>query len=80
MCLRILRQGCVRPTSSTKMRTRTHLSSGGKDSCQSYETPYVTLSHKIPNRNKETGNKKVKVLRTNTNSISLNSDKSHHTM
>ena len=29
----------VRPTSSTKMRTRTHLSSGGKDSRQSYETP-----------------------------------------
>jgi hypothetical protein len=29
----------VRPTSSTKMRTHTHLSSGGKDSRQSYETP-----------------------------------------
>ncbi len=29
----------VRPTSSTKMHTHTHLSSGGKDFRQSYETP-----------------------------------------
>ena len=32
MCLRILRQGCVRPTS-------TYITKGGKDSRQSYKTP-----------------------------------------
>ena len=32
MCLRILQQGCVRPTS-------TYVTKGGKDSRQSYETP-----------------------------------------
>jgi hypothetical protein len=31
----------VRPTS-------TNVTNGGKHSCQSYETPLVTLSHKIP--------------------------------
>ena len=51
---------------------------GGKDSCQSYETPKVTLSHKKKNRKQETGNKKAKVLRTNTNIFSQNSDKLHH--
>ena len=35
----LLFSASVRRTSSTKMSTRTHLSFGGKDSCQSYETP-----------------------------------------
>ena len=35
----IIHFAVVRPTRSTKMRTRTHLSSGGKDSRLSYQTP-----------------------------------------
>ena len=40
----------------------------------------ISIFKVFPNGNKEMGNKKFKVLRTNTNSISLKSDKSHHTM
>ena len=70
----VIREGevgvVVRPTS-------TYVTKGEKDPRQSYETPYVTLSHKIPNRKQEMGNKKKKVLQTSTKSISQNSNKSH---
>jgi len=40
--------------------------------------PKLEECHKIPNRKQETGNRKVKVLKTNTNSFSHYSDISHH--